>query len=231
MAKQARESNIRIDLTPEQKQQLNQATGYDVASVDLDVSRMHLVRNFFDAATCARLRSEARAAECRPAILWKMGVGNVVDQSLENAMQVRLSEETRTCIEARLVDIKATLERQFEVVGTNFQSPQVLVYHPGGFVAPHRDNIAGPDVPEQLRTRRVAVVIFLNAEAEKPAPNAYGGGRLTFYGLLNDPQLEWCGIPVQGEEGMLIAFHPEVVHAVSPVTFGERYTMISWLEV
>lgn len=30
---------------------------------------------------------------------------------------------------------------------------------------------------------------------------------------------------------MLVAFHPELVHAVAPVTFGERYTMVTWLEV
>jgi predicted 2-oxoglutarate/Fe(II)-dependent dioxygenase YbiX len=230
MAQQATEDKIKIDLTLEQRDQLNQATGYDVASVDLDVSRMHIVRRFFDAETCARLRSEAHSAESRPAILWKQGVGNVVDESLENARQVRLSEETRSWVEGRLLGIKATLERHFGVVGATYQSPQVLLYRQGGFVAPHRDNITGPDIPEQLTTRLVAVVIFLSGEAEEPAPNAYGGGRLTFYGLFSDPQLEWCGVPVQGEEGMLIAFHPEVVHAVSPVTFGERYTMITWLE-
>lgn len=231
MVQQEKKGKIRIDLTLEQKEQLKQATGYNVASVDLDMSRMHLVRHFFDAETCARLRSEARSAASRPAILWKPGVGNVVDESLENATQVRLSEETRSWVEARLLGLKPALERHFEIVAASYQSPQVLVYRQGGFVAPHRDSTIGPNVPEQLTTRRVSIVIFLSGEAEEPGPDAYGGGCLTFYGLLNDPQLEWCGVPLRGEEGMLVAFHPEVVHAVTPVTFGERHTIVTWLEV
>ena len=36
----------------------------------------------------------------------------------------------------------------------------------------------------QHRDRRVSVVIFLNRQSPKPLPDTYGGGSLTFYGLL-----------------------------------------------
>src|SRR5262245_59585701 len=43
-------------------------------------------------------------------------------------------------------------------------------------------------------------------------------GHLTFYGLglLNDPSWSGAAVHVQGRKDILIACHPEVVHAVSP---------------
>jgi SM-20-related protein len=73
------------------------------------------------------------------------------------------------------------------------------------------------------------VVVFLNDQAEEPSPLTYGGGTLTFYGLLGGEKGEKVGLPLVGEEGLLVAFKSNITHAVTPVTHGERFTVVTWL--
>ena len=37
------------------------------------------------------------------------------------------------------------------------------------------------------------------------------------------------GLPLVGESGLLVAFDSNLTHAVTPVTHGERYTVVTWL--
>jgi SM-20-related protein len=52
---------------------------------------------------------------------------------------------------------------------------------------------------------------------------------LTFYGLLGGEKGEKVGLPLVGEEGLLVAFKSNITHAVTPVTHGERFTVVTWL--
>jgi SM-20-related protein len=36
------------------------------------------------------------------------------------------------------------------------------------------------------------------------------------------------GLPLSGEPGLLVAFDSAMVHGVTPVTRGERYTIVTW---
>ena len=70
--------------------------------------------------------------------------------------------------------------------------------------------------------------MFLNSDSPGE-PAGYSGGSLTFYGLMDDNASgESVGLPLAGETGLLIAFPSHLVHSVSPVTAGERYTVVSW---
>ena len=105
------------------------------------------------------------------------------------------------------------------------QPPQFLLYREGDFFAPpgrqHRS-----DAPGFVRQRSVSAVVFLNGRRE---PTNYSGGSLTFYGLMDDGVGgESVGLPLAGETGLLVAFPSDLVHAVSPVTAGERYTVVTW---
>jgi SM-20-related protein len=104
-----------------------------------------------------------------------------------------------------------------------------LIYREGDFYKPHIDNDPDPNVDDAYSRRRVSVVIFLNDQAETPGPDCYCGGSLTFYGLIDYPRWQTYGFPLFGESGLLIAFSPDVVHEVLPVTYGERHTIVSWL--
>jgi SM-20-related protein len=37
------------------------------------------------------------------------------------------------------------------------------------------------------------------------------------------------GLPLVGEGGLLVAFESGTTHSVTPITHGERYTVVTWL--
>ena len=73
--------------------------------------------------------------------------------------------------------------------------------------------------------RQVSIVIFLNDEDEVPAENTYSGGKLTFYGLVENEVFADFGFPVRGEAGKMVAFRSTVMHEVTEVTRGKRYVI------
>src|SRR5205085_9991991 len=84
-------------------------------------------------------------------------------------------------------------------------------------------NVYGPDYNETSSPvrRRVSIVIFLNA-------GDYEGGALTFYGLVDDPSWKTFGFALEATPGLLVAFPSHVRHEVTPVTAGDRYTVVDW---
>jgi predicted 2-oxoglutarate/Fe(II)-dependent dioxygenase YbiX len=56
----------------------------------------------------------------------------------------------------------------------------------------------------------------------------YGGGSLVFYGHRGDRVGTGFSIPLEGEEGMFIAFPSDWLHEVKPVTTGRRYAIVTW---
>ena len=94
---------------------------------------------------------------------------------------------------------------------------QMLGYPPGGHYLPHNDGEHySPEKEEWVRSmpRDVSMVFFLNEE--------FGEGELEF------PEL---GLTIKPKKGMMIAFpsYKEYVHKVHPVTWGHRYTLVSWV--
>ena len=120
------------------------------------------------------------------------------------------------------------LSNHFGVALTASEGVGFLVYEPGGFYRPHRDR-AGPDATaggnETVR-RRVSVVIFLNGVSEAPGPFEYAGGRLTFYGLIDDPAWRDVGFPLDADPGLLVAFDSATLHEVTPVAAGRRLSAV-----
>jgi SM-20-related protein len=191
---------------------------------------MYVVSGFFDPEFCARLRSEVRSAVRIPSTVSDGGDDRVVDERVRSTRSAQLADATLSLIKRRLLAVKPALESYFGLVTTGYQRPQVLVYREGDFFREHTDRVDGPDASAHVMARRVSVVVLLNGESEEPAPDSYGGGSLTFYGLWDDPRLKSYCFPLAGEEGLLVAFRSEVLHAVTPVTHGERYSVVSWLE-
>jgi SM-20-related protein len=64
-------------------------------------------------------------------------------------------------------------------------------------------------------------VVFLNDYSAEPDANCYGGGLLNFYD-------DETAFGLRGETGLMVAFAAETTHEVSPVTDGERFTLITW---
>jgi predicted 2-oxoglutarate/Fe(II)-dependent dioxygenase YbiX len=103
-------------------------------------------------------------------------------------------------------------------------------YDEGDHYGAHLDVTPTEAAPELIRNRRVSVVLFLNDQADDPEDGCYCGGRLTFHRLTDDRPWSEFGRPLDAERGLMVAFLPDTLHEVTPVTWGTRYTVTTWWE-
>jgi SM-20-related protein len=151
----------------------------------------------------------------------------VVDESSRRVSQIEVGEETSALIEVPLRELKPVLEEHFHVALSHYQRPTFLSYGIGDYYVPHTDS-RDDNVDSVSRERKVSVVIFLNHPSEKEAEGCYGGGELTFFGLMTAPGMEARGLPLVAERGLLVAFRSDLVHQVTPITHGQRFSIVTW---
>ena len=189
---------------------------------------LYAEREFLSPEVCASVRDEMRAATGAPATVADGQEGDAVDETYRRTKQATVSPTTAARIGAELLKAVPGLAKHFGRGLVGIQTPQFLVYREGDFFRPHPDDSKNPDAPDFVRQRSVSAVVFLNG-ATPGDPAGYSGGSLTFFGLMDDgASEESVGLPLAGETGLLIAFPSDLVHSVSPVTAGERYTLVSW---
>jgi SM-20-related protein len=191
-------------------------------------SNLLLVRDFFDAETRARIIAEIRSAWGGPATIYKPGATSPVDVSLRKTTRLMLSEETAAFVRRKILAHKEAVEEYFRVSLGGCEDPQFLRYEAGDFFVAHQDGNSLALEYDHLRIRRVSVVIFLSSQADAPAPGAYGGGSLVFYEPGVEPERKELGLSLRGEAGTFVAFRAETTHEVTPVTHGERHTVVCW---
>lgn len=190
---------------------------------------LYVEKDFLEPEWCARLSAEMTAAAGRPATVAEGAAGEAVDEAHRRTRLAEVSPESTAMITDRLLAAKAEISGHFERELSGLQKPQFLAYGVGDFFHTHADTSDDPTEAAYVRDRLVSAVIFVNGETEEREPLGYGGGALSFYGLMDEgAQGEKIGLPLTGEAGMLVAFPSELVHGVLPVTCGERYTIASW---
>jgi SM-20-related protein len=185
-------------------------------------------KNFLTTSLCETLRAEIHSSNLLEAGIRKKDGTFGVNPSFRSAKWGKVSSKSSSEVKSVLAQLQSSLEKHFQEQLTGFEEPQFLIYHPGDFYSQHGDSSKDPESADYLKKRRVSIVVFLNAESDQPHDGCYGGGALTFYGLINDPRMKNHGLPLVGEEGMLIAFPSDIIHEVTPVTHGERFTIVSW---
>jgi SM-20-related protein len=185
--------------------------------------------NFLDAETCARLRAAANEAEKVPGAVGSEDAAYEIDVRTRRTDIADVSDETMELIAGPVDAITPAIAQHYSVQVEGRQSLQFLVYNEGDFFGAHTDRTEFEGGAKFSKRRLVSVVVFLNDQAKEPSPLTYGGGTLTFYGLLGGEKGEKVGLPVVGEEGLLVAFKSNITHAVTPVTHGERFTVVTWL--
>jgi predicted 2-oxoglutarate/Fe(II)-dependent dioxygenase YbiX len=189
---------------------------------------LYAEREFLSPDVCASLRDEMRTATGAPATVAEGQEGHAVVETYRRTKKTDVSPATSARIGAQLLGAVPGLAKHFgrELVG--MQKPQFLLYRVGDFFRPHEDDSGEPDAPDFVRQRSVSAVVFLNGATTRE-PAGYSGGSLTFYGLMDEASGDQSvGLPLAGETGLLIAFPSHLLHSVSPVTAGERYTLVSW---
>jgi predicted 2-oxoglutarate/Fe(II)-dependent dioxygenase YbiX len=189
---------------------------------------VYSLEGFLDRATCELLKAEMRGREHARARVYDREWNYSENVTHRSTLQVELGDSLGALVRGKLLDMRAALGLRFGVELSDCQGPTYLVYKPGDFFEPHKDESQRPGAPEQVRKRLVSAVVFLSDEDEGERPGEYAGGSLGFYGLLKDPRCAHIGLPLKGRAGLLVAFRSDVFHQVTPVTRGERFTVVSW---
>ena len=143
---------------------------------------------------------------------------------VRRAWEVDVPEHLTALVEARMSAVRPALEAHF---GARLREPDGLAYlryPPGAFYRAHRDRRATPD-SSNTHLRAVSVVLFVNDPRGNPA---YSGGQLRFYGVLGEGPLEDVGLDAEPEGGTLVAFPSTVLHEVTPVFDGVRFSVVTW---
>ena len=151
----------------------------------------------------------------------------VLDEEARTVLTVNVDSQVNKRVRKKIWALKGEIETHFGVQISGGHGPVFLRYEVGAFYKPHKDTSA--DARPDIVPRKVSIVIFLNSFSKEPVENCFGGGALTFYGLLKEPEWEKCAFPLEAEAGLLIAFPSDMLHEVQPVTFGRRFSIVAWL--
>ena len=179
------------------------------------------IDGLLDEGDCAAMRAQLRTAAGAAAGL----LGAEAPRPLvRRATRLKMPPALSARVTALLMAQKEKLERHFAVHLGTCEEPQFLRYEMGDFFVPHQDGNT-PLIHDDSRFRKVSAVIFLSASSHVPLQETYGGGELVLHGPYGGPALR---VPVDAQPGTLVAFRAETTHEVTPVTHGERFTIVSW---
>ena len=187
-------------------------------------------KGFLDPDVCHRLATEVRASANRPATV-REGGAQTVDENYRRSHLAEVPARSVGLVHERVISLTADLERHFQIATTVCRRPEFLIYRTGDFFSPHADSVrVGSPADNVVTSRRLTIVVFLNEESQTPCEGSYQGGSLDFYGLIPDTRMTNRALSLTGETGLLVAFPAEMMHGVSPVVTGERYTVVTWFE-
>jgi SM-20-related protein len=175
--------------------------------------KLFLLHNFLDTEACALLRAELAESPTTQAPVYIEGTEGTVHETIRKTTSLHPSPETFSHIHEQLSLQKPALETHFGESLTDCERPQFLRYKTGDFFVRHQDGNTEQLEFDHLRIRRISIVVFLN--------DGFTGGTLNFYDQDG-------AFGLQGETGLLVAFTADTLHEVSPVSNGDRFTIISW---
>jgi len=187
---------------------------------------LYLDSGFLDVRTCDEIIKELANVPHNPATVYGSSARGAVDEAMRKTIRLTSSAQTVEYITAKLVEAREPIATHFGIDLTKHEDPQFLRYEVGDFFVAHQDGNTGLMLSEREQFRKVSVVIFLSRQSDIPAPDSYGGGSLVF--------TEWRPgrnpgqYSLAAEPGTLVAFPAETTHEVTPVTAGERYSIVSW---
>ncbi len=171
------------------------------------------IQEFISERRCQEIIDMIAAAPKRQGVMVGGGGGYRLDETRRSVGDAKVPKSESTEIKRSLLDLNPDLERHFGMpLEWGGEGPDFLVYRPGDFFKPHKDNEENPPAPNsRVLRRRVAVVLFLNRHSREYRENCFGGGLLNFYGLLDGPRWKECALGLEPEPGLLVAFPSGVV--------------------
>ena len=183
---------------------------------------LFVVNDFLEPIVCEQVVSELSAAEGRSSLVYGSSPAGVVADTTRTSLRLTPSNKTVTLITSRLQASMPDIAKHFDVRLSECEDPQFLRYETGAFFVAHQDGNTGL-LRLDTERRLVSTVIFLSRESESPQAGAHCGGSLVFTNLRDISKFR-----LHADPGTLIAFPSETTHEVTPVTHGERYSIVSW---
>lgn len=189
----------------------------EAAWPDLFVDKQFLARH-----ECESIVAAMKLAEGSAATVYGTTTAGSIETNVRRVLRVRPTLQTIQLITERLRSYRPALEKHFGVTLDAIEDPQFLRYAQGDFFVAHQDGNTGL-MKLESEQRRISVVIFLSEESDLPDPETHSGGSLVF--IAPADRARHC---VQAKAGALIAFRSETTHEVTPVTRGDRFSIVSW---
>jgi SM-20-related protein len=187
------------------------------------------VYEFLSAEFCRQLCFEMENATAIEGAIWNQNTGNHVEEKVKKRKEIiGLRPESESPVKEKLLQLMPQIAEHFKVELNDVQPIKFTRYDTGDYYRMHIDVSPHRNAPSIIDDRKISIIIFVNQEGEDLDEGDYCGGNLTFYGLLDDPQWQGVGLPLESETGLLIAFRPDTFHEVTPVTEGRRFTITTW---
>ena len=140
------------------------------------------------------------------------------DLKVRNTLWYHITEEMSHKLESAVAGcFRDIIVPKYNCEFKSYEPVQFLGYPPGGHYRGHNDAESFNMETRQWEpcmARDVSFLFYLNDQ--------YGGGELEFYDL---------GLTIKPKKGMMIAFpsYKDFAHKVHPVTWGHRYSLVSWV--
>ena len=167
---------------------------------------------------CTQFIQLVQNAPAQAAEVFRTDRTTLIDETNRRTLSVSIPEEATTRISDVFEGLRQDLSAHFGLALSRHEEPQYLRYGPGAFFAPHRDRPRADGL--ETSDRKVSLVLFLNDD--------YEGGRLIFYDLIGERGFAGVGLACDPAPGLAIAFRSDTMHEVTPVTAGERFTIVTW---
>ena len=181
---------------------------------------------FLSLDECAELRDVADHSKGEGAKVYSGGK-YILREEYRKTLQAPLTGEAGDRLHEKIEALRPELESCFDLTLGKLYETRCLIYRPGDFFELHMDSIAKTEEGfESIASRQVSVVTFLNDPNDPEQP--YTGGAINFHGLMDVPGSNKFGFPLDPEPGLLVAFCSDVLHGVSPVEVGKRYSLVTW---
>ena len=178
-----------------------------------------------DQQKCREIIAEMMAVGGEPATVYGRDSSGSVDEGMRRAMRNTPSSTTVEMVNYKLEACRRAVEEHFGVSLGECEEPQFLRYRVGDFFVAHQDGNTGL-MRMDSEARRVSVVIILNEQSDLPQGDTYCGGSLLFHDWRASQSS--MTLPAARKPGTFVAFRSETTHEVTPVTHGERYSIVSW---
>ena len=144
--------------------------------------------------------------------------GSETNLEIRNTLWYNITEEMHNNFEKAVAGCFVNyVAPRYQCEFKSYEPVQFLGYPVGGHYKGHNDGEHFNYETRQWEAcmdRDVSFLFYLNDQ--------YGGGELEFYDL---------GLTIKPKKGMMIAFpsYKEFAHMVHPVTWGHRYSLVSWV--